>query len=201
LPKTKNAANWRAASAKESDAAGGGVRYRGRDMNPGDPRPLLDRHAARVLTRWRERLRALPPSSALAHPDLLGPLMAPALARVRQEAVQPANGTEATNEEPLNCRCGLNPLVAFYLTGECATFDVLWGQADALPHLAPTEREQLCRALSQAWKRVATDEISLFCSLCQRRTALEAQDKERANSAAARLAQSAGGAPRACGRG
>lgn len=146
-------------------------------MNPGDPRPLLDRHAARVLTRWRERLRALPPSSALAHPDLLGPLMAPALARVRQEAAQPAPETSAA--EPVNCRCGLNPLVALYLTGECATFDVLWGQADALPHLAPGEREQLCRVLSQAWRKVATDEVSLFCSLCQRRTALEAEDKAR----------------------
>lgn len=168
-------------------------------MNPGDPRPLLDRHAARVLTRWRERLRALPPSSALAHPDLLGPLMAPALARVRQEAVQPFAEAAAAASEPTACRCGLNPLVAFYLTGECATFDVLWGQADALPHLAPSEREQLCRCLSHAWKRVATDEISLFCSLCQRRTALEAQDKEREAAAQNRAAAQAQGAPeRAC---
>lgn len=150
-------------------------------MNPGDPRPLLDRHAARVLTRWRERLRALPPSSALAHPDLLGPLMAPALARVRQEALQPPDADARTTspDDPIHCRCGLNPLVAFYLTGECAMFDVLWGQDDALPNLLPKDREQLCRVLSQAWKRVATDEISLFCSLCQRRTALEAEDKKR----------------------
>lgn len=157
-------------------------------MNPGDPRPLLDRHAARVLTRWRERLRALPPSSALAHPDLLGPLMAPALARVRQEATQPATetGPAGAADEPVACRCGLNPLVAFYLTGECATFDVLWGQADALPHLAPGEREQLCRTLSLAWRRVATDEISLFCGICQRRNVLEAQDREREAAAEAR---------------
>jgi hypothetical protein len=159
------------------------------DMNPGDPRPLLDRHAARVLTRWRERLRALPPSSALAHPDLLGPLMAPALARVRQEATQPSADTlKGADEAPMSCRCGLNPLVAFYLTGECATFDVLWGQADALPHLAPGERENLCRTLSLAWRRVATDEISLFCSLCQRRNVLEAQDKERSAAVLSRAA-------------
>ena len=54
-------------------------------MNPSDPRALLDRHRARLLARWRERLRALPPSSALATPEVLGPLMAPALARVREE--------------------------------------------------------------------------------------------------------------------
>ena len=147
------------------------------EMNPGDPRPMLDRHAARLLTRWRERLRALPPSSALAHPDLLGPLMAPALARVRQEAAQPATDTDPAGL--VNCRCGLNPLVALYLTGECATFDVLWGQADALPNLAPCEREKLCRVLSHAWRKVAADEVSLFCSLCQRRTVLEAEDKAR----------------------
>ncbi len=194
----------RARSLGQGRARGAsGCRLPLRHMNPGDPRPLLDRHAARVLTRWRERLRALPPSSALAHPDLLGPLMAPALARVRQEAVQPAGDAAAATaasatSEPVSCRCGLNPLVAFYLTGECATFDVLWGQADALPHLAPHEREQLCRCLSQAWKRVATDEISLFCSLCQRRTALEAQDKERAANAQNRAQASAPSAERAC---
>jgi hypothetical protein len=167
-------------------------------MNPGDPRPLLDRHAARVLTRWRERLRALPPSSALAHPDLLAPLMAPALARVRHEATQ-AHEEPGTAGTPVDCRCGLNPLVAFYLTGECATFDVLWGQADALPHLQPGEREHLCRALSQAWRRVAADEISLFCSLCQRGNAIEAQDRERGAAALHRAAQATGRACRATG--
>ena len=159
-------------------------------MNPADPRALLDRHAARVLTRWRERLRALPPSSALAHPDLLAPLMAPALARVRQEAAQPERAI--TPGEAVVCRCGLNPMVALYLTGECATFDVLWGQADALPHLAPGEREQLCRVLSQAWRKVATDEVSLFCGLCQRRAALEAEDKSRAAVALHRSAHAHG---------
>jgi len=153
-------------------------------MNPGDPRPLLDRHAARVLTHWRERLRALPPSSALAHPDLLGPMMASALARVRRETVQPAPDTAPA--EPVTCRCGLNPLVTLYLTGECATFDVLWREADALPGVAPGERERLCRALTQAWRKVAADEVSLFCSLCQRRNALEAEEKARPSSRAHR---------------
>lgn len=123
--------------------------------------------------------------------------MAPALARVRQEAAQSASEGDASSD-PVACRCGLNPLVAFYLTGECATFDVLWGQADALPNLAPKEREQLCRSLSQAWKSVATDEISLFCSLCQRRTALEANDKGKETAATARAAHHAGVTGRAC---
>ena len=133
-------------------------------MNHADPRFLLDRHAARVLARWRERLRALPPSSALANPDLLAPLMAPALARVRQEAAGPQAGSTA---DPASCPCGLNPLLAFYLTGECATMDVLWSHADALLNLAPREREHVCRTLNQAWRRVAAEEIALFCSVCQ----------------------------------
>lgn len=143
-------------------------------MNHADPRFLIDRHAARVLARWRERLRALPPSSALANPDLLAPLMAPALARVRQEATGPQVDAAAETTE---CRCGLNPLVAFYLTGECATMDVLWGHADALLALDAKSREQVCRTLNQAWRRVADDEIALFCSVCQ-----HAQDRDHSHA-------------------
>ena len=145
-------------------------------MNPGDPRPLLDRHAARILARWREQLRSLPPSSALAAPELLAPLMAPAIAQVRFEAASHLNdppGTPDTSE----CRCGLNPLVAFYLTGEAATFEVLWSQPEALAPLAPEAREATCRILREAWRRVATEEVSLFCSLCQRGAALDAADR------------------------
>lgn len=136
-------------------------------MNHADPRFLLDRHAARVLARWRERLRALPPSSALANPDLLAPLMAPALARVRQEAAGAPVGSPA---DLVACACGLNPLMAFYVTGECATMDVLWGHGEALLNLSPGERENVCRALNLAWRRVAADEIALFCSVCQHGT-------------------------------
>lgn len=152
-------------------------------MNPGDPRPLLDRHAARILARWREQLRALPPSSALAAPELLAPLMAPALTRVRQETtrVEPAT---AQAPEAVNCRCGLNPLVTFYLTGECATFDVLWGQADAIAPLTHTVREDVCRRIRNAWRRVAADEVALFCSVCRRGAALEAEEEKHVASAA-----------------
>ena len=140
-------------------------------MNLGDPRPLLDRHAARILTRWREQLRALPPSSALAAPEVLAPLMAPALARVRHES---ALATVSALDAGTDCRCGLNPMVTFYLTGECAAFEVLWAQPDALAPLSPDLREELCRKLRNAWHQVATEEIALFCSLCQRGAALDA---------------------------
>ena len=140
-------------------------------MNLGDPRTLLDRHAARILTRWREQLRALPPSSALAAPEVLAPLMAPALARVRHES---ALATASPPDAGADCRCGLNPLVTFYLTGECAAFDVLWAQPDALAALTPDLREELCHKLRKAWHQVATEEIALFCSLCQRGAALDA---------------------------
>jgi hypothetical protein len=156
-------------------------------MNPGDPRPLIDRHAARILTRWREQLRSLPPSSALATPELLGPLMAPALARVRHESIQPALPGEVHRAaESLECRCGLNPLVALYLTGECATFDVLWAQPEALATLSPRERETLCSSLRAAWRRVAAEEIAVFCSLCRRGAELESASLARRRTAAER---------------
>jgi hypothetical protein len=144
-------------------------------MNPGDPRPLLDRHAARILARWREQLRALPPSSALAAPELLVSLMAPAIARVRHESSL-AGGAASGPPESTECRCGLNPLAAFYLTGEVATFEVLWAQPDALAPLSPEMRESACRVLRTAWRKVAAEEVSLFCGLCQRGAAIEASD-------------------------
>ncbi|MCU0791667.1 MAG: hypothetical protein MUE42_02170 [Opitutaceae bacterium] len=150
-------------------------------MHPGDPRPLFDRHASRILARWRDHLRALPPSSALAAPELLAPLMAPALAKVRQEAAREDN--HLLSPEPDPCRCGLNPLITFYLTGECATIDVMWEQPDALAPLAPAMREDLCRRLRSAWRRVATAEVSLFCSLCKRGADMEAADKHDASHA------------------
>ena len=153
-------------------------------MNPGDPRTLFDRHAARILARWREQLRALPPSSALAAPELLTPLMAPALARVRHESVRTeAPGQETRDEGPTECRCGLNPLATCYLTGECATFEVLWSQPDALAPLAPELREDLCHRLRRAWQRVARSEVSLFCSLCKRGAEIAANETPEAVAA------------------
>lgn len=162
-------------------------------MNPGDPRPLLDRHAARILTLWREHLRALPPSSALAAPEMLAPLMAPALARVRFEA---ALHFDDAPDEPENndCRCGLNPLVAFYFTGETSTFEVLWSQPEALAPLTPEAREKTCRVLREAWRRVAIEEVSLFCSICQRGAAMDAADRQQYHPADAHDKQTCVGA-------
>lgn len=135
-------------------------------MEHGDPRRLFNRHASRIFARWRELLRALPPSSALADPDLLAPQMVPAMARVKHEMCL-APEIERPPVAPVDCRCGLNPLVAFYLTGECATFEVFWGRPDGFAQLSPTEREILSERLRAAWRRVADDEIAVFCSFCQ----------------------------------
>jgi len=104
----------------------------------------------------------------MATPDLLTPLMAPALARLRQEtALGGGDGATADKVQAMECRCGLNPLTTFYLTGECALFEVLWAQPDALAPLVPAMREEVCERLRLAWRRVADLEIGLFCSLCQ----------------------------------
>ena len=92
--------------------------------------------------------------------------MVPALARVKHEICLESNIVRPSNASA-ECRCGLNPLIAFYLTGECATFEVLWGRPDGFALLEPRERELLGERLRAAWRRVADDEISLFCSICQ----------------------------------
>ncbi|MBC8009088.1 MAG: hypothetical protein H7067_03210 [Burkholderiales bacterium] len=135
-------------------------------MLSGDPRLLFNRHSSRILGRWRELLRALPPSSALADPELLTPQMVPALARIKHEmSVSPH--LERPEVVHVDCRCGLNPMAAFYLTGECATFEVFWGRPDGFAQLTPQEREALSQRLRAAWRRVADDETAVFCSFCQ----------------------------------
>jgi hypothetical protein len=61
---------------------------------------------------------------------------------------------------------------------------VLWAQPDALAPLAPAAREDICRRLRVAWHRVATAEVSLFCSLCQRGAALAAMSVSEAKAGA-----------------
>lgn len=135
-------------------------------MLSGDPRLLFNRHSSRILARWRELLRALPPSSALADPELLSPLMVPALARIKHEmSVSPH--AERPEVAHVDCRCGLNPMVAFYLTGECAAFEVFWGRPDGFAQFTPQERENLSQRLRAAWRRVADEETAVFCSFCQ----------------------------------
>jgi hypothetical protein len=80
--------------------------------------------------------------------------------RMAASAPRRAGGERNGRNYAQACRCGLNPLLAYFTTGEAA-LDELIAQ-DAL--LDPPEQAQLRRT----WTALARGEIDALCSGCQR---------------------------------
>lgn len=130
----------------------------------------LAAHRPQLRQRWEERLRALPPSSALASPDALVHLMDSTLDRLGTEI-----GVEAPRRPagpPPECRCGLNPLVAYFITAEEALMETLFHDDTVWPVLSARDRERALTTLLRALRRIAHADLETFCSLCQRRFGL-----------------------------
>lgn len=122
----------------------------------------------RLLRQWEGQLRALPPCSALAHPDTLVHLMGPTYDRV-VELIDHDNATPASL--PADCECGKNPLVTFFVTGEASLIEGI--VADQVNWRPQTSEQRLAavKVLRNAVRCVAADDIEAFCSLCQRKGA------------------------------
>lgn len=127
---------------------------------------LLRHHRQAVRAEWSRRLRIQQASTALANPEVLAHLMDPTLDRLgsllaarstsRWLALHPARRGEFDGL----CRCGLNPLLAYFATGAMALDDALAGPAN----LSEDEREKL----RLAWQILAQREIDLLCATCRR---------------------------------
>ncbi len=127
----------------------------------------LATHRPRLLRRWEEALRALPPSSGLAHPDTLVHLMPPTLDRIVKAL---AAGPHPPEEHPpVDCACGMNPLVTFFITAESALIDSLFIAEPAWAKLQASQRESGLGTLRATLRSIADDDIEAFCSLCQMR--------------------------------
>lgn len=127
----------------------------------------LATHRLPLLKRWEESLRALPPSSGLAHPDSLVHLMASTLERVI--AVLGASRAPLQRSSTPDCACGMNPLIAFFVTAEAAMIDTLFTAEPTWAGLSHADREGSLNVLRAALAEVACDDIEVFCSLCQYR--------------------------------
>ncbi|HEY0969267.1 MAG TPA: hypothetical protein VGD88_17875 [Opitutaceae bacterium] len=127
----------------------------------------LATHRPRLLQRWEESLRALPPSSALAHPDALVHLMPATLDRIR--SVLAKNLRSRTERMPVDCRCGMNPLITFFITAEAALIETLFTAEPTWAKLTGPQREDGLAILRSTLHAIADDDIEAFCSLCQMR--------------------------------
>jgi len=125
-------------------------------------------HAQRTLlkTEWRRRLRIEPASTPLANPDTLVYLMDETLMQletlVRDRPASRWLRLRKTHLEPLRslCPCGLNPLLAYFITGIEALDVVLSSEG----YLTEAEISTLC----QAWHFLAQSEIEALCEGCCR---------------------------------
>lgn len=135
----------------------------------------LSTHRLHLLRRWEESLRALPPSSGLAHPDTLVHLMPSTLDRIVLALAAPSHPNE--DSPPAACRCGMNPLVTFFITAETAMIDTLFGAEPAWVRLTANQRESGLDDLRSTLRMIADDDIEAFCSLCQMRSQSRAPSK------------------------
>ncbi len=133
-------------------------------MNERSLRALLA-HRPTLRQSWAERLRAAPIASPLAHPDTLIHMMDRTLDQIFHELTNPASPRRRQPGLPRDfCRCGHNPLVAYFSTASLAFQTTLGQCADE----TPITRDDV-EAVNRTLNRIARREITTLCALCQRR--------------------------------
>ena len=132
-------------------------------MNERSLRALLA-HRHSLHLGWAARLRAAPVKSALGHPDTLVHLMDRTLDQLFLELEKPASPRRRQPHLPADfCRCGNNPMVAYFATASLALQTTLAQCADE----TPITRDDV-EAVNRTLTRIARREIMTFCALCQR---------------------------------
>ena len=120
-------------------------------------------HRLQLKTEWNARLHLAPPSTALAAPDILLYRMNDTLDQLDSLLRSPSAKRwvdwrpAQLARLPEQCRCGLNPLLAYFLTGGAALDSVL-------PDLGGAART----TVDQAWTLLAQSEIESLCAICRR---------------------------------
>jgi hypothetical protein len=121
----------------------------------------LDALRPAIKRRWEVLLRAEPPSSALASPDTFVFLMDTTLERVASAlhtgALSPRAGPGEGSLQAAKdrCKCGLNPLLTYYISGEKALIEIA----------GPVLRHDLDCALI-FFHGLAHREIEALCGVC-----------------------------------
>lgn len=81
----------------------------------------------------------------------------------------------------VDCPCGLNPLMAYFVTAEDALLELFFlGGKEGL-ELDSSERVQELAQARDALHRVARQELEAFCAVCQHRLQREAELEREMN--------------------
>ncbi len=122
---------------------------------------ILDHRRPHLKQEWERRLRLEPVRSALGEPTVLVYMMDETLRQLsglitRQHAVRKAMSGDFESR----CGCRLNPLLAYFSTGEASLLTLL-EEAGVM--------DDAVRALVSGWWRLlAQNEIDAVCGLCVR---------------------------------
>jgi hypothetical protein len=132
-------------------------------MNERSLRALLS-HRQTLHLGWAARLRAAPIKSALGHPDTLVHLIERTLEQVFNELANPVSPRRRQPSLSIDfCRCGQNPMVAYFSTASLAFQTTLAQCADE----TPITRDDV-EAVNNTLNRIARKEIMTFCGVCRR---------------------------------
>lgn len=116
-----------------------------------------------IKRRWETLLRTAPAANALANPDTLVhsmDLTIGELASALRTSSPPAERSQALLIEPVqtHCGCGLNPLLAYFITGEQAIIETT----------APELGGELNGVLL-VYHQLAQRDIEALCGVCRLR--------------------------------
>lgn len=129
----------------------------------------MDAHRKQWESRWETLLRAEPSRSPLTDPEILvfkiEETCDEALRRLRHFK----GGTTMGSREAA-CECGLNPLMAFFSTGEFAMTETLLRAIPTVPGLSIRDRREAVGDLLEVWAQLRSEKVAIFCSFCRRRT-------------------------------
>jgi hypothetical protein len=132
-------------------------------------RALLNRRPA-LHIQWEALLRAAPVNSPLGNPDTLVHLIDRTLDQIFHELHHPSARRRQPALPKGFCRCGHNPLVAYFHTAVMAFQTTLAQCADEEP-VTRDDADEVHRTIS----RIARREIMTFCGLCLREAATPAE--------------------------
>ncbi len=124
----------------------------------------LQARRPQVRARWEGRLRRAPATSPLANPATLAFLMDRTLDSLFAALGDlPPKRTLPPAKLAALCKCGLNPLLTYFLLLE----EVLLEELGKIPGAGDGDRVRLRSRLG----RLAGGEIAAFCAVCRRRQA------------------------------
>lgn len=133
----------------------------------------LRRRRALIKQRWRNLLEQTPVRTALGNPELLAYLIDDTLNELlasetylSEDVSNHEHFAEPAHKPAGNCRCGANPYIGFFLTGEAALVSVireLLETKELNEHGILTAETEMLFALRVRAHR----DVDGFCEICQ----------------------------------